>query len=107
METWTQDLYSLKIALNQLIYTKNLREREREREREGGGPRFACLPWESSFSLQNTKHKTQHEYAKKNEPCGSKLALAKKLEILKKISKLALAEKLNIFLNVSDFPRSH
>ena len=100
METWTQDLYSLKIALNQLIYTKNLRERE-------GGPWFACLPWESSFSLQNTKHKTQHEYAKKNEPCGSKLALAKKLEILKKISKLALAEKLNIFLNVSDFPRSH
>ena len=106
METWTQDLYSLKIALNQLIYTKNLRERERERER--GGPRFACLPWESSFSLQNTKHKTQHEYAKKNEPCGSKLALAKKLEIKKKkISKLALAEKLNIFLNVSDFLRSH
>ena len=105
METWTQDLYSLKIALNQLIYTKNLRERERER---GGGAWFACLPWETSFSLQNTKHKTQHEYAKKNEPCGSKLALAKKLEILlKKISKLALAEKLNIFLNVSDFPRSH
>ena len=78
METWTQDLYSLKIALNQLIYTKNLRERERE---GGGGPWFACLPWESSFSLQNTKHKTQHEYAKKNEPCGSKLALAKKIEI--------------------------
>ena len=49
MEILTQDLYSLKRTLNQLIYTKIERERERggerERERErGGGLWFACLP---------------------------------------------------------------
>ena len=88
-----------------------MREREREREREGGGEGGregegeggrgglglrACLE-KALFSLQNTKHKTQHEYAKKNEPCGSKLALAKKLEILKKISKLAFSRKTKYF----------
>lgn len=84
METWTQDLYSLKIALNQLIYTKNLRERER-----GGGLR-ACL--EKALFPYKT-----HEYAKKNEPCGSKLALAKKLEILKKNLKVSFSRKTKYF----------
>ena len=77
MEIWTQDLYSLKIALNQLIYTKNLREREREREREGGfGLRAFLEKPLFPYKTQNKKHKTQHEYAKKNEAYGSKLALA-------------------------------
>ena len=61
MEIWTQDLYSLKIALNQLSYTKNL------------GCVFALR---KLFFPTKQKHKTQHEYAKKNEPYGSKLALA-------------------------------
>ena len=70
MEIWTQDLYSLKIALNQLSYTKNLRERER------GGALGCVLALRKLFFPTKQKHKTQHEYAKKNEPYGSKLALA-------------------------------
>jgi hypothetical protein len=72
--------------LNQLIYTKNLRERERE-----GGALVCVLALRKLFFP--TKHKTQHEYAKKNEPCGSKLDLAKKLEIFKKNLKVSFSRK--------------
>jgi len=72
MEIGTQDLYSLKIALNQLSYTKNLRERERE---SGGGALGCVLALRRLFLPTKQKHKTQHGH-KENEPYGSKLALA-------------------------------
>jgi hypothetical protein len=60
-----------------------------------------------------TKHKTQNptRTCKEKRTLWLEVSFTQKTKYLKEIepcgSKLALAEKLNIFLNVSDFPRSH
>ena len=64
MEIGTQDLYSLRIALNQLSYTKKF-EREREREREGGGALGCVLALRRLFLPTKQKHKTQHGHTNK------------------------------------------
>ena len=75
MEIGTQDLYSLRIALNQLSYTKNLRERERERER-GGGALGCVLALRRLFFTYKTKTQNPTRTYKENELYSLKLALA-------------------------------